>query len=140
MKITDLCHTILNFAVLCSLLSDLCIDLPIATTGRTGLCVLQIGGGRGAYKKGIDDHSAICNISYFGHNLESSEPLYKLPNCRKGVKAEFLKERPEGSCWFDCSNFLVLLISKCSPPYDGPISGRFIRFVCGWMYIWRINH
>ena len=54
MKITDLCHTILNFAVLCSLLSDLCIDLPIATTGRTGLCVLQIGGGRGAYKKGIE--------------------------------------------------------------------------------------
>ena len=57
MKITAICHTILTFAVLCSLLSDLCIDLPIATIGRTGLCVLQIGGGRCAYNRGIDDHS-----------------------------------------------------------------------------------
>ena len=73
MKITDLCHTILTFSVLCSLLSDLCIDLPIATIGRTGLCVLQMGGGGGAYKRDIDDHSALSNIGYFGHNLESSE-------------------------------------------------------------------
>ena len=94
MKITDICHTILTFSVLCSLLSDLCIDLPIATIGRTGLCVLQIGGGRWAYIRGIDDHSALSNIRYFGHNLESSEPVYKLPICRKGVKDEFLKEQP----------------------------------------------
>ena len=66
-KISDLCHTIITFSVLCSLLSDLCIDLPIATIGRTGLCVLQIGEGRWAYIRGIDDHSALSNIRYFGH-------------------------------------------------------------------------
>ena len=35
--------------------------------------MLQIGGGRWAYKRGIDDHGALINIGYFGHNLESSE-------------------------------------------------------------------
>ena len=65
-KITELCHKILKFSVLCSLISDLCIDLPIAKIGGTGLCVLQMGGG-GAYKRGIDDHSTLSKIRpYFG--------------------------------------------------------------------------
>ena len=75
-KITELCHKILKFSVLCSLISDLCIDLPIAKIGRTGLCVLQMGE---AYKRGIDDHSAVGKIGFFGHILESLEPVYKLP-------------------------------------------------------------
>ena len=86
MKITDICHTILTFSVLCSLLSDLCIDLPIATIGRTGLSVLQIGGGGWAYiSDGIDDHSAlkviIVNIVgllhlNFNRTLEWSECFF----------------------------------------------------------------
>ena len=81
-KITELCHKILKFSVLCSLISDLCIDLPIAKIGRKGLCVLQMGGGGGAYKRGIDDHSALSKIWFFGHILESLEPVYILPNWR----------------------------------------------------------
>ena len=60
------------------------IDLPNAQIGRTGLSVLHTGVG-GAYKRGIDDHSAYSKIPYFGHILESLEPVYKLPNWRKGV-------------------------------------------------------
>ena len=83
-KITDLCHKILTLSVLCSLITDLCIVLPNDQIGRTGLSVLHTGVG-GAYKRGIDDHSAYSKIPYFGHILESLEPVYKLPNWRKGV-------------------------------------------------------
>ena len=51
MKISDLCHKILTFAVLCSLCSDLCIDLPNAQIGRTGLSVLHTGVGGGHIKE-----------------------------------------------------------------------------------------
>ena len=80
-KITELCHKILKFSVLCSLISDLCIDLPNAQIGRTGLSVLHTGVGGGAYKRDIDDHSAYSKIAYFGHILGSLAPtVYKLPN------------------------------------------------------------
>ena len=49
---------------------------------------------------------ALSNSRYFGHNLESSEPVYKLPNCRKGVKDEFLKERPKGPAGLNALNSL----------------------------------
>ena len=111
-KITELCHKILKFSVLCSLISDLCIDLPIAKIGRTGLCVLQMGGGGGHTKE-------VSMITVLLVKLGSSAIFWSRWNLSTNYpiggkvlfpKDEFLKERPEGSRWFECSQGICQIL------------------------------
>ena len=51
-------------------------------------------------------------------------------------KESSLKERPKWVPLFESTLLLILFILKFSPPYGGPISGRFIRWMDGWMGGW----